>query len=133
MINDMFDNVNLLEKGLDASWLKNQAITNNIANADTPGFKASHVEFESVFKAALQDDGGFKAKTTNAKHIDFSSSEDNIKPIVTTDANTAYRMDGNNVDIDYENLELAKNTIYYNELAIQLSSELNKLKTAING
>jgi len=49
----LFNDIQLLEKGIDASWLRNQVISNNIANVDTPGFKSSKVEFESVFKAAL--------------------------------------------------------------------------------
>lgn len=132
MINNMFDSINLLEKGLDSSWLRNQVIVNNIANVDTPGFKASSVEFESVFKKAL-DGEGFDAKTTREQHYDFGSSKKNIKPVVTKDVDTVYRMDENNVDIDYQNIELARNTIYYNELATQMTSELDKLRTVING
>ena len=132
MINDLFDNINLLEKGLDASWTKNKVITNNIANNDTPVFKASHVEFESVFKNALEDDGGFRAKTTRPEHYDFSDISEDMSPVVSQEENVTYRSDGNSVDIDYENLELAKNTILYNELATQLRSEFNRLDTVIN-
>jgi flagellar basal-body rod protein FlgB len=132
LINDLFNNVNLLEKGLDASWTKNKVIANNIANNDTPGFKASHVEFESVFKKALKDDGGFRAKTTRPEHYDFSGASEDMSPVVSQRENVTYRSDGNSVDIDYENLELAKNTILYNELATQLRSEFNRLDTVIN-
>lgn len=48
MFEKMFNNVSLLKKGLDASWLKNEVISNNVANVDTPGFKSSSVEFELV-------------------------------------------------------------------------------------
>jgi flagellar basal-body rod protein FlgB len=132
LINDLFNNVNLLEKGLDASWTKNKVIANNIANNDTPGFKASHVEFESVFKKALKDDGGFRAKMTRPEHYDFSGASEDMSPVVSQRENVTYRSDGNSVDIDYENLELAKNTILYNELATQLRSEFNRLDTVIN-
>lgn len=128
MFGNVFNNVDVLHKGLDASWLKNNVIANNIANVDTPGFKASSVSFESSFKAALGR--GFTAKKTRAKHIDFSGSD--MRGVVTLDNGTAYRMDGNNVNIDAQNAELAKNTIYYNALVQQLSSEFRKLRTAIN-
>ncbi len=118
---------------MDASWLRNQAIVNNIANVDTPGFKASSVEFEAAFKKALKDDKGFSAKTTRPQHYDFTGSRKNVTPVVTKDTRTVYRMDENNVDIDYQNLELARNTIYYNELATLMSSEIGKMKTVING
>ena len=129
MIDKMFGNVNMLKAGLDASWLRNEVIANNIANADTPNFKSSSVSFESAFKKALNQEG-FSAKTTRAGHIDFS---DNLpRATVVTDTDTTYRMDGNNVNIDSENAALAKNQIYYNTLVQQLSSEFSKLKMAIN-
>ncbi len=83
MVNDLFGNINLLEKGMDASWLKNKVIANNIANVDTPGFKASHVEFESVFKNALENEGGFRAKTTRPEHYDFSDISEDVSPMVS--------------------------------------------------
>ncbi len=129
MIDDLFSNVNLLQKGLDASWLKNKVISNNIANVDTPGFKSSSVSFESAFKAALNKNG-ITAKKTREQHINFSSQS--MDSIVEKNSATSYRMDRNNVDIDYENAELAKNTIYYNILVEQLSSEFRRLNVAIN-
>ena len=131
MIESLFKNVNWLEKGLDASWLRNQTIANNIANVDTVGFKASHVEFESQFKEALGKQS-LTLKTTRAKHFSSSSDSAGFEAKVVTDNNSIMRMDGNNVDIDYENAELAKNNIYYNTLVRQISSELKRLRVAIN-
>lgn len=132
MFDDLFSSIDLLEKGLDASWLRNQVIANNIANVDTAGFKSSSVEFESAFKEALEEDG-FTTKTTREEHINFSDSIDDITAAVVTDTGTTYGMDENNVDIDYQSTELAKNTIYYNTLVQQISSEFRKLSMAING
>lgn len=129
MIDKMFSNVNMLKAGLDASWLRNEVITNNIANVDTPGYKSSSVSFETAFKSALNQEG-FSSKATRAGHMDFS---DNLpRATVVTDTDTTYRMDGNNVNIDVESAALAKNQIYYNTLVRQLSSEFSKLKMAIN-
>ncbi len=129
MIDKLFDNVNLLQKGLDASWLKNQVIANNIANAETPNFKSSSVSFENAFKTALAQDG-FTAKKTEEGHIDFPSRD--VKAVVQKNTDTSEGLDGNNVDIDYENAELAKNSILYNTLIEQVSSEFRKLDAAIN-
>lgn len=131
MVKNLFNNVNILQKGLDASWLKNQVIVNNISNVDTPGFKGSSVEFESVFKSALEQ-GGMATKKTRDKHMDFGGSLDDMSSMVTKNNNSSMRMDGNNVDIDSENAELAKNTIYYNTLVQQISSELRRLSMVIN-
>lgn len=130
MINNMFSNTQWLERGLDASWMRSQVISNNIANVDTAGYKSSRVDFESAFESALNNKD-FSLKKTRAKHIDFSEAS-NVNIKVVKNKNTSMRMDGNNVDIDYENAELAKNTIYYNTLVQQISSEFRRLKMAIN-
>lgn len=126
----MFSKAQWLEKGLDASWMRSQVISNNIANVDTVGFKSSRVDFESEFQSALNSDG-FALKKTRAKHFDISSPS-NVNINVVKNSNTSMRMDGNNVDIDYENAELAKNTIYYNTLVQQISSEFRRLNMAIS-
>ncbi|MEL7608365.1 MAG: flagellar basal body rod protein FlgB [Bacillota bacterium] len=131
MLDGIFGNMNYLQKGLDAASLRNEVISNNIANVDTPGFKRSDVEFESYFKAALED-GGFTAKTTRDKHIKFSSSIDGVSPLTVQDNSTSMRMDGNNVDIDAENALLAANTIYYDTLVEKLNSEITRLSIVIN-
>jgi len=135
MLNNLFDRVNLLQKGLDASWTRNEVIMNNIANVDTPGFKSSSVSFEEEMKQALKSEGhGFTAKVTRPEHYKFSSNiSADIRPSIVKNADTNYRHDENNVDIDYENTELAKNTIWYDTLIEKVSSEFRKLKTLING
>jgi flagellar basal-body rod protein FlgB len=89
------------------------------------------VEFESVFKSALENEG-FSAKRTRDKHMSFSDDIDSVTPSIVENTSTTMRMDGNNVDIDYENTELAKNTIYYNTLIEKMNSEFSRLKMAIN-
>ncbi len=135
MFNDLFSSVNVLQRGLDAAWTRNQVITNNIANVDTANFKSSTVDFESEMKAALEaDEHSFTAKTTRPEHYQFAGgSAEQITPKVVENTNTEYRSDGNNVDIDYESTELAKNTLWYNVLVQQVNSEFDKLKTVISG
>lgn len=108
----LFASKDIVHKGLDVAWKRNEAISNNIANVDTPGFKRQDVNFEEFLKAAksknVQD---FKVRTIR----DYST--------------TSMRMDGNNIDIDKEMAELAKNQIMFNALA-QVSS-YSSLRTAI--
>jgi len=130
----MFKSTQALEKGLQSSYLRNEVISNNIANAETPGFKASKVEFESVFKEALEKESSFVAKRTRSKHISFGMTDlENLSPRIIENNSSSMRMDGNNVDIDFENVELAKNTVLYNTLVQKISSEFDKLKSAIDG
>ena len=131
MFDRIFNSTAYLEKGLDASWQRNQVISNNIANVDTPDFKRSEVEFESIFKSALGN-GTFQAKRTREGHMYTGTPDLNdVSPLIIQDSATSERMDGNNVDMDYESAELAKNTLYYYTLIQKISSEFTRLKMAI--
>lgn len=122
----------ILEKALDASWLRNEVIAHNIANADTPGYKKYKVEFEDELRAALEA-GALKGKKTRPKHMDIGAgSVGDVKPRVVRTVGTQMREDGNNVDMDEEMTNLAKNAILYNALVQKLSGEFNRLKMVIN-
>lgn len=124
---NVFDYVNVLEKAADASWLRNQAISNNIANADTPGYKRQDVAFESVLKKAL---GSSRYETVDAKVGSIKTSQ--LSPRLYTDYdNFSYRLDKNNVDIENENVMLAENQLKYQGLITSISQEFSNLQTAM--
>jgi flagellar basal-body rod protein FlgB len=126
----IFSHSDVLGKALDASWLKNDVIANNIANVDTPDFKSSRVEFETELKKAF-DSKCISMKKTRDKH--FSRPDFSIEPKIIKNTDTTVRMDGNNVDIEKEQIEMVKNAIYYNALIEKISREYGRLKVAING
>lgn len=131
MLNFNFGQINLIEKALYASMIKNEVISNNIANVDTPNFKRSDVKFEEILKDAI-DGKKLKGYITNPRHIPIApSSLDSIKPEIVQDNNTSMRLDGNNVDIDSEMSNLAKNQLYYYALVQRASGELNSIMTAV--
>lgn len=135
MLNNLFSSVNTLQKGLNASWLRNEVIGNNIANIDTPGFKASHVRFEDVVAEAVDSErGGLKMAVTDENHIPVSGGSllSDIEPEIVTDDTTSTRLDENNVNIDNEMVELAKNSINYYATVSKINSEFRKLNSAIN-
>lgn len=122
-----------LEKGLNAAWVRNEVIADNIANIDTPGFTASHVEFEDILKSAL-DDSAFSARKTSNRHFDFGAMDwEQVQPVILENPDTDMRMDGNNVDMETEMLELSRNTLHYNSMVSKLSSEFSRMRTAITG
>lgn len=119
-----FDYVNVLDKAMDASWLRNEAISNNLANADTPGYKRQDVNFETQLAKALRHS---RYKTTDAKVADVKMNR--LKPIAYTDyASFSYRIDGNNVDPDTEGVYLAKNQVVYQGLYQSTNEEFKNLK-----
>ncbi|KZE96290.1 MULTISPECIES: flagellar basal body rod protein FlgB [unclassified Geobacillus] len=117
-----------LEQGLRYAALRQQAIADNIANADTPGYKAKDVRFQAELDRAL----ALETKRTDPRHFPFRN-EQNGKIVVTTNASISYNHNGNSVDIDQEMSKLAENQIYYNALIERLNGKFNTLKTVIKG
>jgi len=131
MWNNMFKQIDFLQKGLAASWTRNAVIRNNIANVETPGFKASNVDFESILARSLQGTG-FQGAKTHPKHIDIGAGRaPTFEARVARSNDLSMRMDGNNVDIESENVKLAQNSLYYNALMEKMNSELRRLRAAI--
>ena len=126
----LFDHTtNLLEKSLNYSSTKNRVISNNIANVDTPSFKAQDVVFKDVLNNEMKQ---FNTKRTHSQHIDFAGSTHQPHQVVTK-ANSMYNHNGNNVDIDKEMSELAKNQIYYRGLIDRMNGKFANLQTVIRG
>lgn len=125
MINsNVFDYVDVLGKAADASWKRNDILANNLANVDTPGYKRMDIDFESQLRRAL---GNCRYETVDAKVSHVTSTELDAR-VYTDSANFSYRLDGNNVDIDTEGVELAANQIKYNGLVSSINQEFSNLK-----
>ena len=122
---DAFNYVNVLQKAAGASWTRNDILANNIANVDTPNFKRKDVQFETYLMSSLS---GGDSLDANIAEIDL----DELQPTTYVDqANLSYRLDGNNVDINTESAELAKNQLKYYTLLDSMSQEFNRLKSAM--
>ncbi len=120
-----FNYINILDKAADASWKRNEVITNNIANVDTPGYKRKDVQFETYLMQALVGDNSLDHRVANASLDALDSS------IYTDYATLSYRLDGNNVDIDTETANLAENQIRYYALIDSMTQEFSRLKTVL--
>ena len=127
----LFSNtIHSLEKALDYSALRQKAISNNIANVDTPNYKAQDVSFKKLL--AEETVSQLRANRTNEKHFEFTSSQRSSSSLVTKN-DTDYNHNGNNVDIDKEMALLAENQIYYNAITQRISGKFNTLKTVVKG
>jgi flagellar basal-body rod protein FlgB len=124
-----------LEHALNAATLKQRTIASNIANVDTPHYKSKEVVFQSEFKKALGQQQGLQSYQTQAKHIPFSTQvgTNSPQPKVLTRSNTLFNHNGNNVDMDYEMAEMAKNQLLYSALTERINGKFNSLKTVIDG
>lgn len=120
---------NTLEKGLDGAALRQRTISQNIANIDTPNYKAKKVAFQHTLNEAMNR--SLDAYRTDQRHLEFSSSKRGA--VITKSNNTMYNHNLNNVDIDKEMADMAQNQIYYNALIERLNGRFNSLQTAIKG
>ena len=120
--------ISSLEKGLDFSATKQKAIAQNIANVDTPNYKAKSISFGEYLSSAKQS--SISAHRTQEKHIKFKTKHDSG---VFDYSNYRYNHNGNGVDMDKEQANLATNQIYYNALIDRMSGKLNTLQTVIKG
>jgi len=123
----------LLHKGLDAYSKRQKSIADNIANVDTPGFRRSEVRFEEDLIKAL-DKNGVKGYRTHKMHIPIGRLPiEELKPeyVIPDDPSLASGL--NNVNIDHEMAELAKNQIRYQGARQLIEGQFNTLKSAIRG
>jgi len=114
-----------LQAAMSGLAARQRTIANNIANVDTPNFKASEVRFEDALKAAVSRG---EADTT----ADQSSLNRSISRSSLLDA-TSSRADGNNVDIDREMQMLSEANLTYSALTQVMSTRIGILRNVING
>ncbi len=125
MLNKLLFPKNNLEKSLDAAWVRNDVISQNIANADTPDYKRKEVLFEEFLNAEMKHSRISNGKSRLQGGGDIKIVEDN--------SNYSYRLDGNNVDIEREMAQMAMNTLRYNTLIQRMNDQFNKIRTVISG
>ena len=129
MINtNIYNYINVLDKAADAANTRNEIITNNLANVDTPNYKRKDVSIQSYLQQALVGDDSLDERIAgiNTHLSDFSGY------IYTDSSSLSYRLDGNNVDVDTENSMLAQNQIRYNTLIEQIGQEFARYKTVLS-
>ncbi len=109
-----------LEQALQGSSLRQRVLSNNLANANTPGFKRADVDFHATLAREL---AGSPAAERFAR-VSFAPAADSA---------SSMRLDGNNVDVDREMALLQENSLEYQALVSVARARLQMLKTAIGG
>lgn len=115
-----------IEQAMNGSMAQQNAISQNIANVDTPNYKAKKVVFNDVLGQSLQ------AYRTNPNHVPFSASNDSGYSTVT-DTYGVTQNNGNNVDIDHEMSSLAQNQLLYQSLGQAASNQFLQFNTVLGG
>ncbi|HYE67054.1 MAG TPA: flagellar basal body rod protein FlgB [Anaerovoracaceae bacterium] len=120
----------ILQKALDGTWQRQRAISNNIANHETPGYKAIKVDFENSLDQEIRKLGN--SIPTKEKIIESIETLKDAEINVFSDNSTSNRADGNNVDLDLENIEMAKMQIQYQYLTRSMTDMFSRLRYAIS-
>lgn len=120
-------NYNLIKGALDASSMRQEMISSNISNVNTPGYKAKRVDFEETLKRVMD---GTSMKSTHVNHFGVSDLT-SVTPQIKAQTGNRVNEDGNNVAIDTEMAELSANAIYYQALSTQLSNHYSSIRSVL--
>ena len=122
--------IGALNTSMNLRLMNQNVIASNIANADTPGYKAKAMEFESALREALGTGDGIRPETVDGRHI-ARQAEDPVGPVVYDEPNGIESLDGNTVDRSAEMAKMAENQLVYDASVELLKKKLGMLKYAI--
>ena len=139
----------VLGKAMDGTAMRHKAISSNLANVDTPGYKHKGVSFEDSLKQAITDNNQHSGakhpmrQASNDEQLEMSATQQghfggngitsitDVNPQITESADNSFRNDGSGVDVETEMVQLAKNTQRYLAFT-NLQGRFNKtLKSSI--
>lgn len=121
------NNILLSQKSLDYLWEKQRIISENIANIDTPGYKSKQLKFEDELSNKLN-----KFKTIeNPKASDIKDAILDTNAKVSVSSEESNRLDGNNVNLDVEQVELSRAQLQYQYQIFQINDQFSRIRSAI--
>ncbi len=131
----LFNNINLLQRGLDVSSSRQRVISDNIANVDTPGYKTKEVLFDDILKNEKEKGSihlAFQGTRTHSNHVEIGSKgSSSYQPKIVVQNKYSLLNNENNVDIEYEMTKLAENNLWYSTLTQMTNKEFSKLRYVI--
>lgn len=112
---------------------RTELLASNLANADTPNYRARDIDFKSALAAAGSKEGGVHMATTSAGHIGASTANGTPTPELKYRVPLAPSLDGNTVDAQLEQSAFAENSVRYQATLSFVSAKFRGLMTAITG
>lgn len=122
-----------LTTALNFRDMKQNLISSNIANANTPGFKAKKLDFEEALARALDVDGNMHMNVNDERHHNVGGGGfNNLEPEIYDDPNGVVSENGNTVDVEAEMAKMAENKLMYDALVQLINKKMGIMKYAIN-
>jgi flagellar basal-body rod protein FlgB len=134
MIGDIKSHLGVYNQAMSLRTYRQQVLASNIANADTPHYKARDFDFSAAFEAAMGKSDATRSVSLTRTHGGHLPGANGGFPYVPLQyrAETQSAVDGNTVDMDVERAEIADNSLQYQILAQFLSDKINGMRTAIS-
>ena len=122
-----------LTTALNFREMRQELISSNVANANTPGYKAKKLDFEEALARALDVDGQMQMNTTDGRHHNVGNGGfNNLEPEIYDNPNGVVSEDGNTVDVEAEMAQMAENKLMYDALVQLINKKMGIMKYAIN-
>ncbi len=125
------ESLSLYSKAIGLRAQRQQVLASNIANADTPGYKARDFDFQAAMGNALSAQGGLAMAQTSGRHLSGQGGASSVNLQYRKETQSA--VDGNTVDMDVERSEISDNALQYEILTKLISDRLQGMKTALAG
>jgi len=122
-----------LTTALNFREMRQELISSNVANANTPGFKAKKMDFEAALARALDVDGQMQMNVTDGRHHNVGNGGfNNLDPEIYDDPNGVVSENGNTVDVEAEMARMAENKLMYDALVQLINKKMGIMKYAVN-
>lgn len=132
MINGIDKEFDFLQNALNLRAHRQQVLASNIANADTPNYKARDIDFaKELQRAQGAQVGSLNLNATSAGHMQASGGTLNAQALYRVPVQPS--IDGNTVDMDVERAQFADNAIHYQFVLDRISSKFKTMQSAIRG
>jgi flagellar basal-body rod protein FlgB len=121
-----------LTTALNFREMRQELISSNVANANTPGFKAKKLDFEEALARALDVDGQMNMHASDDRHFNVGNGGfNNLEPEIYDDPNGVVSENGNTVDVESEMARMNENKIMYDALVQLINKKMGLMKYAI--
>jgi flagellar basal-body rod protein FlgB len=119
------------KRALDGLTRRQEVISSNLANVDTPGYTAKQLNFESALRSELSRSGSLDLQSTQAGHLSPAEQGGRLMQVINRPGGTP-RADGNTVDIDRELLEMSETSLRFETLTTLLNKRYSLLREIAN-
>lgn len=135
-ISNLFSFTDRLQmESMNQRLVRNNVLSANVANAETPGFRALGYDFEKELQALSGDEAAMPLKVSDSKHFrnPTTSANGTAEAQVFIRPTESIGNDGNSVDLDVEMAQMAQNQILYRTTVEIINRKVGTLRYAING